>query len=157
MSDTDAEYFQRINALNYTMFHDDGQHVEGLEEADVVLIGVSFLKPQIRAGKVKGLFLYADRRHPETPEVPTLAEVGAPDWKYHTWFGLGAPAGMPRALTDRASAEIAAIMSAPGFREKITTLGFEPAPSTPDDYAKFLAETLNNASVLIKTSGAKIE
>ena len=36
-----AEYFQRIDALNYTMFHDDGQHVEGLEEADVVLIGVS--------------------------------------------------------------------------------------------------------------------
>jgi len=36
-----AEYFKRIDALNYTMLHDDGQHVEGLEEADVVLVGVS--------------------------------------------------------------------------------------------------------------------
>jgi len=36
-----AEYFQRIDALNYTMLHDDGQHVEGLEDADVVLVGVS--------------------------------------------------------------------------------------------------------------------
>ena len=36
-----AEYFQRIDALNYTMFHDDGQHVEGLQEADVGLVGVS--------------------------------------------------------------------------------------------------------------------
>jgi len=36
-----AEYFKRIDALNYTMMHDDGQHVEGLEEADVVLVGVS--------------------------------------------------------------------------------------------------------------------
>src|SRR5205807_7369893 len=36
-----AEYFRRIDALNYTMMHDDGQHVEGLEEADVVLVGVS--------------------------------------------------------------------------------------------------------------------
>ena len=36
-----AEYFQRIEALNFTMFHDDGQHVEGLEGADVVLVGVS--------------------------------------------------------------------------------------------------------------------
>src|SRR3954454_18078781 len=34
-----AEYFKRIDALNYTMIHDDGQHVEGLEEADVVLVG----------------------------------------------------------------------------------------------------------------------
>ena len=36
-----AEYFQRIDALNYTMIHDDGQHVERLHEADVVLVGVS--------------------------------------------------------------------------------------------------------------------
>src|ERR1700704_2627786 len=36
-----AEYFKRIDALNYTMIHDDGQHVEGLEEAEVVLVGVS--------------------------------------------------------------------------------------------------------------------
>ncbi len=36
-----AEYFQRIDALNFSMLHDDGQHVEGLEDADVVLVGVS--------------------------------------------------------------------------------------------------------------------
>jgi regulator of PEP synthase PpsR (kinase-PPPase family) len=36
-----AEYFKRIDALNYTMLHDDGQHVDGMEEADVVLVGVS--------------------------------------------------------------------------------------------------------------------
>ena len=36
-----AEYFQRIDALNFSMMHDDGQHVEGLEDADVVLVGVS--------------------------------------------------------------------------------------------------------------------
>jgi len=36
-----AEYFKRIDALNYTMLHDDGQHLDGLEDADVVLIGVS--------------------------------------------------------------------------------------------------------------------
>src|SRR5205085_10432534 len=36
-----AEYFKRIHALHYTMIHDDGQHVEGLEDADVVLVGVS--------------------------------------------------------------------------------------------------------------------
>src|SRR5207245_11098344 len=36
-----AEYFKRIDALNYTMLHDDGQHVDDLEHADVVLIGIS--------------------------------------------------------------------------------------------------------------------
>jgi len=41
-----AEYFKRIDALNYTMMHDDGQHVEGLEDADVVLVGVSRTSPR---------------------------------------------------------------------------------------------------------------
>jgi [pyruvate, water dikinase]-phosphate phosphotransferase / [pyruvate, water dikinase] kinase len=36
-----AEYFKRIDALNFTMLHDDGQHLEGLQDADVVLVGVS--------------------------------------------------------------------------------------------------------------------
>jgi hypothetical protein len=36
-----AEYFKRIDALNYTMLHDDGQHTDDLEQADVVLVGVS--------------------------------------------------------------------------------------------------------------------
>ena len=36
-----AEYFKRIDALNYTMLHDDGQHIDELEQADVVLVGVS--------------------------------------------------------------------------------------------------------------------
>jgi regulator of PEP synthase PpsR (kinase-PPPase family) len=36
-----TEYFKRIDALNFTMLHDDGQHVDGMEQADVVLVGVS--------------------------------------------------------------------------------------------------------------------
>jgi regulator of PEP synthase PpsR (kinase-PPPase family) len=36
-----ADYFKRIDALNYTMLHDDGQHIDELEQADVVLVGVS--------------------------------------------------------------------------------------------------------------------
>jgi len=53
-----AEYFARIDALNYTMMHDDGQHVEGLEEADVVLVGVS------RTSKTPTLDLSRQPRRP---------------------------------------------------------------------------------------------
>jgi len=69
-----AEYFQRINALNYTMFHDDGQHVEGLEEADVVLIGVS------RTSKTPTSIYLANRgiktaNVPLVPNVPLASQV----------------------------------------------------------------------------------
>jgi len=69
-----AEYFQRIDALNFTMFHDDGQHVEGLEEADVVLVGVS------RTSKTPTSIYLANRgiktgNVPLVPGVPVAPEV----------------------------------------------------------------------------------
>lgn len=69
-----AEYFQRIDALNYTMFHDDGQHVEGLEDADVVLIGVS------RTSKTPTCIYLANRgikaaNYPVVPGAPLPPEL----------------------------------------------------------------------------------
>jgi regulator of PEP synthase PpsR (kinase-PPPase family) len=63
-----AEYFHRIDALNYTMFHDDGQHVEGLEEADVVLVGVS------RTSKTP-TSIYLANRGIKTGNVPLVPGV----------------------------------------------------------------------------------
>ncbi|HYI49524.1 MAG TPA: pyruvate, water dikinase regulatory protein [Allosphingosinicella sp.] len=69
-----AEYFQRIDALNYTMVHDDGQHVEGLKDADVVLVGVS------RTSKTPTSIYLANRGFkvanvPLVPESPPPASL----------------------------------------------------------------------------------
>ena len=63
-----AEYFRRIDALNYTMLHDDGQHVDDLEEADVVLVGVS------RASKTP-TSIYLANRGVKTANVPLVPGV----------------------------------------------------------------------------------
>jgi len=66
-----AEYFQRIDALNYTMFHDDGQHTEGLQEADVVLVGIS------RTSKTP-TSIYLANRGIKTGNVPLVPGVPLP-------------------------------------------------------------------------------
>lgn len=66
-----AEYFKRIDALNYTMIHDDGQHVEGLEEADVVLVGVS------RTSKTP-TSIYLANRGVRTANVPLVPGIPIP-------------------------------------------------------------------------------
>lgn len=66
-----AEYFKRIDALNYSMMHDDGQHVEGLEEADVVLVGVS------RTSKTP-TSIYLAGRGIRTANVPLVAGIPIP-------------------------------------------------------------------------------
>jgi len=68
-----AEYFKRIDALNYAVLHDDGQHIEGLEEADVVLVGVS------RTSKSPTSFYLANRgvKTGNVPLVPGIAVASA--------------------------------------------------------------------------------
>lgn len=66
-----AEYFKRIDALNYSMMHDDGQHVEGLEEADVVLVGVS------RTSKTP-TSIYLANRGIRTANVPLVPGIPIP-------------------------------------------------------------------------------
>jgi len=63
-----ADYFKRIDALNYTMLHDDGQHIEDLEEADVVLVGVS------RTSKTP-TSIYLANRGVKTGNVPLVPGV----------------------------------------------------------------------------------
>ena len=66
-----AEYFKRIDALNYTMMHDDGQHTDGLEEADVVLVGVS------RTSKTP-TSIYLANRGVRTANVPLVPGIPVP-------------------------------------------------------------------------------
>jgi regulator of PEP synthase PpsR (kinase-PPPase family) len=66
-----AEYFQRIDALNFTMLHDDGQHVEDLEQADVVLVGVS------RTSKTP-TSIYLANRGVKTGNVPLVPGIPTP-------------------------------------------------------------------------------
>ncbi len=66
-----AEYFQRIDALNYTLLHDDGQHPEGLSEADVVLLGVS------RTSKTP-TSIYLANRGVKTANIPLVPGIEPP-------------------------------------------------------------------------------
>lgn len=66
-----SEYFKRIDALNYTMLHDDGQHTEGLEDADVVLVGVS------RTSKTP-TSIYLANRGVRTANVPLVPGIPLP-------------------------------------------------------------------------------
>jgi [pyruvate, water dikinase]-phosphate phosphotransferase / [pyruvate, water dikinase] kinase len=66
-----ADYFKRIDALNYTMLHDDGQHTDDLEEADIVLVGVS------RTSK-SPTSIYLANRGVKTANVPIVPGVAVP-------------------------------------------------------------------------------
>lgn len=85
----------------------------------------------LQRGLLRPLAVGARQRITEDPSIPTLAQAGAPDVEMRPWAGLVAPAGVPAPLLAQLQRDIVAAMDHPAVRERITPLGFELTPSTP--------------------------
>jgi len=92
------------------------------------------------------------------PEAPSLAEAAdLPDYDIGAWIGYSAPAGTPREVLMRLSAEIQKAMHAPDLRERYLALGLETASNTPDEMAAFLRREQERYGAIIKSRNIKIE
>ena len=117
----------------------------------------SSLMPHVRAGKVRALGLFAAKRSPGAQEVPTVAEAGGPPIEGSTWVLFLAPAGTPREIVNRISAETAKIVASPEIRTRFDNLGIEGVGSTPAEAAKFLDDEIAKWAKVITVAGVKPE
>ena len=95
--------------------------------------------PLYRAGKEKIVAVGATARVPELPDVPTLAQTGAPGFRAVTFFGMVAPPGTPDALADRLNRDVVDCMKQPAFITKTRAMGMDLAPGSRADAARFFA------------------
>jgi tripartite-type tricarboxylate transporter receptor subunit TctC len=84
--------------------------------------------PLAREGRLKALAVTGERRLPQLPEVPTLAEAGMPGIVIIGWHGMFAPAATPAAALDRLEAAAKRAAASPRFAERLASDGLEPAP-----------------------------
>jgi tripartite-type tricarboxylate transporter receptor subunit TctC len=117
----------------------------------------SSLMPFVRAGKARALGLFAAKRSPGAPEVPTVTEAGGPAIEGSTWVLFLAPAGTPREIVNRVSIETAKIVAAPEMRARFEQLGIEPIGSTPAEAGRFLDDEIAKWAKVINIAGVKPE
>ena len=117
----------------------------------------SSLMAHVRAGKARALGLFAAKRSPGAPEVPTVAEAGGPPIEGSTWVLFLAPAGTPREIVNRVSSEVAKIVASPEIRARFDSLGIEGVGSTPAEAARFLDDEIAKWAKVINTAGVKPE
>ena len=110
----------------------------------------------IRAGKLKALAVTTAQRSALMPEVPTVAET-LPGFQIDTWWGLVAPAGTPAETVRKLGAAFGAALNTPEVKTRFATLMAEPAPSTPEAFAAFLAQERSRYERVVKLSGAKVD
>ena len=110
-----------------------------------------------QGGKMKGLAVSGKSRHALIPDVPTFAETGMPDFDASFYFALAAPAGTRRETVAKMAADSAKIINTAEFKERLTTLGFEPVGDTPEQFGAFLKHDRELAAKKVKASGAKLD
>jgi tripartite-type tricarboxylate transporter receptor subunit TctC len=84
----------------------------------------------VRAGKLKGLAISADKRAPLAPDVPTMAEAGYPDFKIDSYFVLLAPAGVPDAIAGRLEREVQLALKHADVQERFRAQDLEAVGSS---------------------------
>jgi tripartite-type tricarboxylate transporter receptor subunit TctC len=103
------------------------------------IFDVPVLLSHIRSGKLKALAITSGKRAPALPDVPTTTEARYPNVNSDNWYGLVMPAATPADIQKRVHAAAVAALRSPGVREQFAKVGGLASPSTPQEYAAFVA------------------
>jgi tripartite-type tricarboxylate transporter receptor subunit TctC len=109
--------------------------------------------PYVQSGKLKALAMTGKTRSALLPGVPTVIETGLPGYEVSAWFGVFAPAGLPKPVLDRLNTEITAVIGMPDMQKRLHELGAEPEKATADAFAKFAHGEVGKWSVVVKNAG----
>jgi tripartite-type tricarboxylate transporter receptor subunit TctC len=119
----------------------------------IVFTSIASAAAHVTSGTLRALAVTSARRSPALPEVPTLAEAGAPDQESDIILGVLVPAGTPRDIIDRLHAQIVKVVAMPDVRARLAALGFEPIASTPNEFADRIKSEIDKWAEVIRAAG----
>ena len=126
-------------------------------QVQMVVIGTPASTTHVKSGKLRALALLGKERYPDLPDVPTAAESGMPEFEVDTWYGVLAPAGVPREIVARLNGDLVRIMRAPEMRERLAPMGIQPLASTPEEFGEFLKNEVARWGKVVREAGAQVE
>jgi tripartite-type tricarboxylate transporter receptor subunit TctC len=122
---------------------------------DYYFAPISAAMSAIKNGKLRPLAVSTAKRSSALPDVPTVAESGAPGFEFTLWFGIWGPAGMPPAIVDKINKDVNRALAEPGVREQLAKLGNDTMSMTPAEFSKFVRTEVEDYAKIIKAAGIK--
>ena len=108
--------------------------------------------PQIRAGKLKALAVSGNKRMPELPDVPSMAEAGFPTVDTHLWSGAFAPIATPSAIVAKLEKSLTDAVRDPGVAAKLKALAVGPGVATPQEFKHVIETEITKYKSVIKAA-----
>jgi tripartite-type tricarboxylate transporter receptor subunit TctC len=106
--------------------------------------------PLVSSGQLRALAVTSSRRSTALPDVPTAAESGLAGLEIASWYGVWGPKGMPKEIVARVNAALSQGMREPAVASRLTSLGFEPVSSTPEEFAKYIDDDVARNAALLR-------
>jgi tripartite-type tricarboxylate transporter receptor subunit TctC len=113
--------------------------------------------PYVKTGKLRILAVTTAERSKLYPDIPTIAESGAPGYDLAGWYGVLAPTGTPRPIIERLHGELSKVMRTTDMQERYVTLGLEPVESTSEQFGTYMRAELVKWGDIIVRAGTKLE
>lgn len=111
----------------------------------------------IQSGKLRALAVTSSTRSPVLPNVPTVTELGFPQFESTAWWAVFAPAKLPEPITQQLRTNIEAIASSPAFADKLGSLGVVPNTSFKESLTDFQAREISKWAKAVRSSGATVD
>jgi tripartite-type tricarboxylate transporter receptor subunit TctC len=123
---------------------------------DLAIDSMTTIWPLAKAGEVRALGVSTSQRVATAPDLPTIAET-VPGFEATGWQGLFAPAGTPQDIVEMLAGEVRRIFSLPEVVTALQSVGGDPLPMTPDDFAQFIRAERVKWAAVVKGSGVRID
>jgi tripartite-type tricarboxylate transporter receptor subunit TctC len=111
----------------------------------------------IKTGRVRVFGIASLQRSPQMPELPTIHESGVPGFEAVNWYGFAAPLRTPPEVVKKLNTALVTTLKDPGVVAQLRKLGLEPAPSTPDEAAKYFRAESDKWGTLIRKAKIKAD
>ena len=111
----------------------------------------------IQSGKFRPLAVTTKARSAMLPQVPTISELGYPDFDYYAWHGISTTAGTPQPVIARLNAELRGIFSDEAFKAKWLEIGSEVVAGTPEQFDAVIKTEARKMDGLIRTLNIQLD
>lgn len=141
--------------LQHIPYRGSGPSMQALlqNEVQTIFSGPGAALTQVRAGRIRALAVTTAKRSAEFPDVPTLSEQGFKGFAISGWYGLVAPAGTPASIIKRINADIVKILSSGEAAQQLRTRGYDPVPTSPEEFGKFMRAEIVRWTKAVKDYG----
>jgi len=113
---------------------------------------VFFVAPYVKAQRLRALAVTVASRVEQLPDVPTVAEQGYPGYDVNSWWGMLAPAGVPKPVLQQLNAKLREIYASPVMRERLAQVGLTERASNAEEFARFIASEMDFWGKVVRES-----